>query len=126
MPSGYLTGPTRAIVFKVCISRTATLCSPVVDAYTLFNSGTAQTPWTLGKPSRFATNFAFLRVEDDKLIGVHVGDVKTTVGGVETLVVESDCGPRQGHVRNFLQRHHLWVFRGNGGRRAAKNENQCC
>jgi len=32
IPSGYLTGPVLAMVFKVCISTTATLCSPVADA----------------------------------------------------------------------------------------------
>ena len=48
-------------------------------------------------------NFAFLRIENNELIGVHVCDIKTAMGGVETLVVEARGGAGQRHVRNLLQ-----------------------
>jgi len=70
----------------------------------------------VGEAVEISHNFAFLRIENDELIGIHVGDTKPTMGGVETLVVEAHGGTRQRHVRNLLQRRRLWVVRGNGGR----------
>jgi hypothetical protein len=49
-------------------------------------------------------DFSFLGIEDDKLVGVHVGDVKTPLRGVEALIVETDGWTRHGNIGDLLER----------------------
>jgi hypothetical protein len=49
-------------------------------------------------------DFSFLGIEDDELVGVHVGDVKTPLGGVETLIIETDGWARHGNIHDLLER----------------------
>jgi hypothetical protein len=46
-------------------------------------------------------DLAFLR-ENDKLIGIHVGDVKMAMRCVETLIIEAHCVTWPRHVHNLL------------------------
>jgi hypothetical protein len=48
-------------------------------------------------------NFAFLRIENDELIGIHVSDIKTARRRVETLIIEAHRGAWQRHVRHLFQ-----------------------
>jgi hypothetical protein len=43
-------------------------------------------------------NFTFLRVGNNPLIGVHVGDLKAARRAVETQIIEADCRAWQSHV----------------------------
>jgi hypothetical protein len=47
---------------------------------------------------------ARFRIEGDELIRVHVSDVEAAARRVETLVIESNRGPRHRDVRNDPQR----------------------
>jgi hypothetical protein len=58
----------------------------------------------IGKPVEVCNDFTFLHVEHHKLIGVHVRDIETAVGGIETLIVEANCGAGQRDIRDFVQR----------------------
>ena len=57
----------------------------------------------VGEAIEVCHNFTFFCVENDKLISVHVGDIKAAMRGVETLIIEADCGTWQRYVRNLLQ-----------------------
>jgi len=49
-------------------------------------------------------DFSFLGVEDDELVGIHVSDVKASLGGVKALIIEADCWSRHGNIRDLLER----------------------
>ena len=42
--------------------------------------------------------------EDNDLVGIHVSDVKPSLGRVKALVIEADCWARHGHIRDLLER----------------------
>src|SRR5712692_2354239 len=64
----------------------------------------------VGEAVEICYNLPFLRVENHELISVHVGDVETTVRGVETLIVEANRWAWQRHVRDLLQWCRFWVL----------------
>jgi hypothetical protein len=56
------------------------------------------------KSRRGCHDFAFLSIEDNDLVGIHVSDVKPSLGRVKALVIEADCWARHGHIRDLLER----------------------
>ena len=52
-------------------------------------------------------DFAFLCIENNQLIRIHVRDVEASVQGIQTLIVEAHRGPGQGHIghcsKNFVR-----------------------
>lgn len=53
------------------------------------------------KSVEVGNDFALLHGEDDELIRVHVGDVKTALRGLETLIPEPDGGTGQRNIPTF-------------------------
>jgi hypothetical protein len=46
----------------------------------------------IGKPIEIGNDFPFLHVEYHKLIGIHVSDIKPTVGSIKALAVKPNGG----------------------------------
>jgi hypothetical protein len=46
-------------------------------------------------------DFSFLGIEDNELIGIHVSDVKSSLGGVKALVIEATAGSGMGISATF-------------------------
>ena len=75
-------------------------CRRCVDSAQLRNRPDTM---NVGEAVEICHNVAFLRVEDNELIGVHVGDVETAMRGVKTLVIEANRWSWQRHVCNLPQ-----------------------
>lgn len=58
----------------------------------------------VGEPVEVGDDLAVLHVEDDELIGVHVGDVEASIGAVEALVVEADGWAGERDVGDLFER----------------------
>ena len=57
----------------------------------------------IGEAVEIRDDFALLRVEDDELICVHVGDVKATMSGVKALIVKTNGGSGEWNVGDLRQ-----------------------
>jgi len=43
-------------------------------------------------------DLAFICIENNQLIRIHVRDVEPSVQGIQALIVEAHCGPGQWHI----------------------------
>ncbi len=69
-------------------------------------------------------DFSFLGIENNELVGIHVSDVKPSLGGVKALVIETDCWAWHGNIRDLFERGVFCVF-GGGIRRAGSLQAHC-